>query len=108
VPPSITYSVPVIEAARGETRKVTRSATSFRLGGPAERNAAETVHDDLLATLVVRTGLAARRSASATAASVSTQPGETRMTRTPLGVTSFESALLYVESGRFGRGVSDG
>ncbi len=33
VPPSITYSVPVIEAARGETRKVTRSATSFGLAG---------------------------------------------------------------------------
>jgi hypothetical protein len=29
VPPSITYSVPVIDAARGETKKAMRSATSF-------------------------------------------------------------------------------
>lgn len=33
VPPSITYSVPVIEAARGETRKAIRSATSIGLAG---------------------------------------------------------------------------
>jgi hypothetical protein len=33
VPPSITYSVPVIEAARGETRKAMRSATSIGLAG---------------------------------------------------------------------------
>ena len=33
VPPSITYSVPVIEAARGETRKAIRSATSFGFAG---------------------------------------------------------------------------
>jgi len=57
VPPSITYSVPVIEAARGETRKAMRSATSIGLGGAAERNAAEAFHDDLLAAVVVRTGL---------------------------------------------------
>jgi MFS family permease len=43
----------------------------------------------------------ARRSASRTAASVSTQPGDTRTTRTPLGVTSFERALLYVASAAF-------
>ena len=40
MPPSITYSAPVIEAARGETRKATRSATSLGLAGPAEWNAA--------------------------------------------------------------------
>src|SRR5262245_54808076 len=35
VPPSITYSVPVIDAARGETRNATRSATSLgRAGRP--------------------------------------------------------------------------
>jgi len=33
VPPSITYSVPVIEAARGEARNTTRSATSFGVAG---------------------------------------------------------------------------
>ena len=33
VPPSITYSVPVIEAARGDTRKAMRSATSFGFAG---------------------------------------------------------------------------
>ncbi len=33
VPPSMTYSVPVIDAARGETRKVMRSATSCGLAG---------------------------------------------------------------------------
>ena len=33
VPPSITYSVPVIEAARGDTRNMTRSATSFGFEG---------------------------------------------------------------------------
>src|ERR1700680_4303778 len=33
VPPSMTYSVPVMEAARGETRNATRSATSFGLAG---------------------------------------------------------------------------
>jgi hypothetical protein len=33
VPPSMTYSVPVMEPARGETRKVTRSATSVGLDG---------------------------------------------------------------------------
>lgn len=33
VPPSITYSVPVIALARGETRKAMRSATSFGLAG---------------------------------------------------------------------------
>jgi len=35
VPPSITYSVPVIEAARGDARNATRSATSLgRAGRP--------------------------------------------------------------------------
>src|SRR5438445_9656946 len=35
VPPSMMYSVPVIEPARGETRKATSSATSFgRAGRP--------------------------------------------------------------------------
>src|SRR5687767_8036981 len=35
VPPSMTYSVPVIAAARGEARKATRSATSSgRAGRP--------------------------------------------------------------------------
>jgi hypothetical protein len=33
VPPSITYSVPVIEDARGETRKPTRSATYVGFDG---------------------------------------------------------------------------
>jgi len=33
VPPSMTYSVPVIEAARGEARNTTRSATSFGVAG---------------------------------------------------------------------------
>ena len=33
VPPSITYSVPVIEAARGEARKVMSSATSVGFAG---------------------------------------------------------------------------
>jgi hypothetical protein len=33
VPPSMAYSVPVMEAARGETRKAMRSATSFGLAG---------------------------------------------------------------------------
>jgi len=33
VPPSMTYSLPVIEAARGETRKATRSATSLGFAG---------------------------------------------------------------------------
>ena len=33
VPPSIAYSVPVIEAARGETRNATRSDTSFGFAG---------------------------------------------------------------------------
>ena len=57
VPPSITYSVPVIDAARGETRKAMRSATSLGLCRSAERDAAETLHDDLLAALVVSAGL---------------------------------------------------
>jgi len=33
VPPSITYSAPVIQAARGEARKVIRSAISFGFAG---------------------------------------------------------------------------
>src|SRR5882757_1279654 len=33
VPPSMTYSVPVIDAARGEARNVTRSATSLGFAG---------------------------------------------------------------------------
>jgi hypothetical protein len=33
VPPSMTYSVPVIEPARGETRNPTRSATSRGFAG---------------------------------------------------------------------------
>jgi hypothetical protein len=33
VPPSMTYSVPVIDAARGEARNATRSATSFGCAG---------------------------------------------------------------------------
>jgi len=33
VPPSITYSVPVIDAAREEARKTTRSATSLGFAG---------------------------------------------------------------------------
>jgi hypothetical protein len=32
--PSMTYSVPVIDAARGDTKKAMRSATSFGLAGP--------------------------------------------------------------------------
>jgi hypothetical protein len=33
VPPSMTYSVPVMEAARGEARKATRSGTSLGVDG---------------------------------------------------------------------------
>src|SRR5258708_14380564 len=33
VPPSMTYSVPVIDAARGEARNATRSATSLGCAG---------------------------------------------------------------------------
>ena len=33
VPPSMTYSVPVREAARGDTRNATKSATSLGLAG---------------------------------------------------------------------------
>src|SRR5258708_29052397 len=43
----------------------------------------------------------ATRSAMATAASVSTQPGETRTTRIPCGVTSFDKLLLYVDRAAF-------
>jgi hypothetical protein len=37
----MTYSVPVIEPARGETRKATSSATSFGFAGRPNGDAAE-------------------------------------------------------------------
>ncbi len=66
----------------------------LRPGRPPERNAAKALHDDLLAAFVVSASLRGEPFSKATAASVSTQPGETRTTRTPLGVTSFERLLL--------------
>ncbi len=95
---SANYSVPVMALALGEARKAMRSATSLGLAGRPSGDAAECVHDDPLAPSKSVAASAARRSAKAMAASVSTHPGETRTTRTPLGVTSFDRLLLFVES----------
>jgi len=94
VPPSITCSEPVIEPPRGDTRKVIRSATSCGLAGrPSGMPPSDCMTIRLPPSQSVP-AWAAKRSASAAAASVSIQPGETRPTRTPFGVTSFDSALL--------------
>lgn len=61
---------------------------------PSEWNAAKSVHDDTFSVHACR----AKRSASATAASVPIHPGATRTTQMPFGVTSFDKLLLYVDS----------
>jgi hypothetical protein len=68
-------------ARRGNKRD--KVGDFFGFGWTTEWYPAETIHDYLLP-----------RVANRTAASVSTQPGETRTTRTPLGLTSLDSALL--------------
>ena len=52
VPPSMTNSVTVIEAARGEARNATSSATS-RSARSSDRDAPERVHQSLASALVV-------------------------------------------------------
>src|SRR3984893_6190457 len=57
VPPSMTYSVPVMEAARGEATNAIRSAPSLGLAGGTEWYSTEPNHDDPLPTFIIRAGL---------------------------------------------------
>jgi hypothetical protein len=65
-----------------------------RLRRAAERDAAERVHQSFFSAPVVIAGLYATSSTRPTAASVSTQPGETLTTRMPFGLTSLGRPLL--------------
>src|SRR6267142_3883293 len=94
VPPSITYSLPVIDEARSDARKATSSATSSgRFGRPSGMPPSESIMRCLAAS-----GLMPVRSAISltipTAAPVSVYPGATEFTRMPFGLTSFERPLL--------------
>jgi hypothetical protein len=93
VPPSMTYSLPVIDAARSDARKATSSATSAGQPGrpsgmpPSDLiNCARAVFRSVLAS-------AASRSIRAVAASVSMKPGATLMTRTPCDERSRRSGF---------------
>src|SRR5690606_26248476 len=94
VPPSITYSVPVMVPARSEARKAIRLATSSGLDGrPIGIPPSESMIIRLPRSMSPPCS-EPNRLASSTAASVSIQPGDTRTTRTPLGDTCLERALL--------------
>jgi hypothetical protein len=95
VPPSITNSLPVMAEALSDARKATSSATSSGLFGPPKRNSAKHVHQLLPGRLIVSFCPCPPFAESfSVAASVSMKPGETVTTRIPLGLTSFDKALL--------------
>jgi hypothetical protein len=55
VPPSITYSVPVIAAARSDTYQESYEIRDFlRSCRPTERDSNERLHEDLFSALIVR------------------------------------------------------
>ena len=94
VPPSITNSLPVMAEALSDARKATSSATSSgRLGRPKGM-------PPIMSISFCRAAVQSLLSWSAilwiilVAASVSVKPGETVTTRIPLGLTSFDKALL--------------
>src|SRR6266545_3478149 len=90
VPPSITYSLPVIDAARSEARKATSSATSAgHPGRPSGIPPSDFINCSRAAFASVPE-LAASRSISAVAAVVCMKPGATLTTRMPFGPTSFD------------------
>ena len=60
----------------------------------AQWNSAERIHDDPPGAFRIDMVLPGNLRDETHGASVSTQPGETRTTRTPWGLTSLESALL--------------
>jgi hypothetical protein len=94
VPPSMTYSLPVIAAARSEARKATSSATSAgRAGRPSGMPLRDLISSWRAACQSVQE-VSASLSISAVAAVVSVKPGATLTTRTPFGPTSFERPLL--------------
>src|SRR6266404_6494963 len=94
VPPSITYSLPWIEAARSDARKATSSATSSgRPGLPIGIPPSESIRLSRAVSASVP-ALSARRTMRPWAAAVSMKPGATVFTRMPLGPTSFDSPLL--------------
>ena len=90
----MTYSLPVIDAARSEARKATRSATSDGQPGRPMGMPPSDLISSWRAEFRSTPELAASLSMSAVAAVVSMKPGATLTTRTPLGPTSFESPLL--------------
>jgi hypothetical protein len=53
VPPSMTYSAPLMALARSETRNATSFGGLGGLRGPADRDAAEEVHDLLQRRILV-------------------------------------------------------
>jgi hypothetical protein len=94
VPPSMTYSLPVIEAARSEARKATSSATSAgQAGRPSGMPPRDCINCSRAPCRSVPE-VSASRSISAVAAVVSVNPGATLTTRTPFRPTSFERPLL--------------
>src|SRR6266850_8444615 len=94
VPPSITYSLPVIDEARSDARNATSSATSSgRFGRPSGIPPSESIMRCRAAS-VLRPVRSAISLTIPTAASVSVYPGATELTRIPFGLTSFESPLL--------------
>ena len=93
VPPSMTYSVPVMEAARGEARNAMRSATSLGFAGRPSGYAAEQFIDDLLCAFVIRPGLYRRPSTNRRRPRSRPSRGDAD-DATPLGLTSLDSALL--------------
>src|SRR5206468_12604065 len=93
-PPSMTYSLPVLEDARSETRNATNSATSSgRLGRPSGIPPSDSINFFLAAVGLVP-ACVANRSMRPSAALVSVNPGATLFTRMPCGPTSLESPLL--------------
>src|SRR5204862_2330180 len=94
VPPSITYSLPVIDEARSDARKATNSATSSgRFGRPSGIPPSESMMRCLAASLLIPVRSAISFTMP-TAASVSVYPGDTEFTRMPFEATSLERHLL--------------
>ena len=94
VPPSITYSLPVIDKACSETRKANNSATSSERPGRPIGILPSDFINSWRALLMSIPDFLANSSVSPSAAFVSINPGATVLTLTPWGLSSFESHLL--------------
>jgi hypothetical protein len=108
VPPSITYSLPVIDAARSEARKATSSATS---AGHPGRPIGMPPSDVINACRAVSRSVpafAASRSSSAVAAVVSMKPGANADDANPLRTDLVREALAVVGERRLGGGIGEG